>query len=315
MHTALGRAHVVGEGDDVLLIAVVVLQGDLGLFVVAPAGDVDHVVVQVVLALVQPGDVLPDAALVAHGVRAVLLRLVLALRALVGDRDVDAGVQEGLLTHPGVQGLVVVDQLVEHLRVGLEAHDGAGAVRGADDLHVLRLVAAGEFHLVDLSVLMDLDLEPLAEGVDDARADAVQAAGDLVAPAAELAARVQHGEDDLERAFAGLLLNAAAVVVDPDAVAGLDGDVDVLAVARQRLVDRVVHDLIHQMVQTAGAGGADVHARPLAHGLQALEDLDLRGVVFLCDLFRHSVYSVLLVTCYFSIRFRGSRCASSAWRR
>ena len=52
-----------------------------------------------------------------------------------------------------------------------------------------------------------------------------------------------------------------------------------VAVAGQRLVDGVVHDLPHEVVQAALAGRADVHARPLADGLEALEDLDRGGVV------------------------------------
>ena len=55
----------------------------------------------------------------------------------------------------------------------------------------------------------------LDERVDHAHADAVQAARDLVATAAELAAGVQHGVHDLERVLAGGVLadrDAAAVV-------------------------------------------------------------------------------------------------------
>ena len=62
-------------------------------------------------------------------------------------------------------------------------------------------MAAGEFHLIKLP-----DLQPLGKRVDDRRADTVQTAGDLIAPAAEFAARVQDGIDDLQRGLAGLLL-------------------------------------------------------------------------------------------------------------
>jgi hypothetical protein len=51
-----------------------------------------------------------------------------------------------------------------------------------------------------VAVAPHLDDELLGERVDDRRADAVEAAGDLVAAAvAELAAGVQDGEDDLDR--------------------------------------------------------------------------------------------------------------------
>ena len=54
----------------------------------------------------------------------------------------------------------------------------------------------------------DLDRSRLGQRVDDADADAVEATRDLVAAAAELAAGVEHGVDDLERVLAGLLLHA-----------------------------------------------------------------------------------------------------------
>ena len=101
--------------------------------------------------------------------------------------------------------------------------------------------------------------------------------------AAELAAGGQDGGDDLQRGRAGLRLNihgdAAAIVGDGDGVALVDGDVDLGAVTGQRLVDGVIHDLVHQVVQTGRAGGADVHTGALADCFQSLKHLDLRGVV------------------------------------
>ena len=279
VHAALGGVDIVCEGDEGLLIAVVVLQGELRDGLALRAGEVDHVLVHGGLVLVEVAHILADAALVAEDVP------LLPALALVADVDGEAGVQKGLLAHAGVQHVVVVDDLVEHLGVGLEAHGGAVAVGLAEHMDGLDDLAAGELHAVALSLLVDLDLEPLAQRVDDRSADAVQAAGDLVAAAAELAAGVQHGEHDLEGAFAGLLLDvhgdAAAVVADADDVALLDDDLDGGAEARQSLVDGVVHDLVDQMVQAGGRGRADIHARPFAHGLQALEDLDLRGVILL----------------------------------
>ncbi len=60
------------------------------------------------------------------------------------------------------------------------------------------------------------------------------------------------------------------------AAVGQQRDLDAVAVAGQRLVDRVVDDLPDQVVQAALAGRADVHAGPLADRLEALEDLDDR---------------------------------------
>ena len=65
----------------------------------------------------------------------------------------------------------------------------------------------------------------------------------------------------------------------------MQGDNDLSAVSCQRLVHRVIDDLVNQMVQTALVRGADVHARTLAHSLKALEHLNLVLVIGLCHLF------------------------------
>ena len=124
--------------------------------------------------------------------------------ALVHGADAQAGVEEGLLPHAGVEGIIVVHRVLKHLRVGLEGDGGAGAVGGAHHGHGLGHIAPGKLHLIDLAVLVDLDLQPLGQGVDHAGAHAVEAAGDLVAAAAELAAGVEDGKHHLQGGQAGL---------------------------------------------------------------------------------------------------------------
>ena len=115
----------------------------------------------------------------------------------------------------------------------------------------------------------------------------MQAAGHLVAVVVELAARVQLGHHDLGRRALPLVVvldvgrDAAAVVDHRDRVVGVDHDLDVVAEARERLVDRVVEHLEHHVVQSGAIGRvADVHARTLADGVEPLQDLDAVGVVF-----------------------------------
>ena len=69
----------------------------------------------------------------------------------------------------------------------------------------------------------------------------------------------------------------ATVVGDGDAVVDVDLDVDLVAVAGQRLVDGVVDDFEDQVVEPTLGGIADVHARAFAHGREALEHLDVAG--------------------------------------
>ena len=143
----------------------------------------------------------------------------------------------------------------------------------------------------------------LGKRVDDRNADAVEAARDLVAPAlAELAARVKDGEDHLGRGalLLGMLVDrdATAVVDHGDRLVGVDRDLDVVAVAGQRLVDGVVDDLVDDVMEAAGAGRADVHARALAHRIETTEDRDLAG----------GVVAVLGGTVLLRVSFAGACC-------
>src|SRR5262249_20749116 len=130
----------------------------------------------------------------------------------------------------------------------------------------------------------DLAGELAAERVHHRAAHAVQAARVQVVALIELPAGVQGGEDDLQRRLpvAGVDVdrNAAAVVGHGDRLPVLvERHLDPVGVAVDALVDAVVDDLPEQVVVAGEVGAADVHRRPLADRLQALEDLDVAGAV------------------------------------
>ena len=217
MHTALGGVDVVGEGHDDLIKAVLaVLHGDLRHGIVLGARHVDHAVVEGRLILVDEGDKLPDAPLVVHE----FLRL--PARAAVGHQDTHPGVQKRLLPHPAVEGFIVVDGSLKHLRVRLEQHLRTRLVGGPHDGHFLGDIPPGELHLIDLPVLVYPHLHPLAQRVDHAASNAVEAAGHLVSAAAELTAGVQNGIHHLQGGLPRLGLyihrHAPAVIRNPDGV-------------------------------------------------------------------------------------------------
>jgi hypothetical protein len=68
--------------------------------------------------------------------------------------------------------------------------------------------------------------------------------------------------------------DAATVVDHGDRVVDMDGDVDLVAEAGQRFVDRVIDDFVDQVVKPGRAGRSDVHRGALANGFEPLENLD-----------------------------------------
>ena len=126
----------------------------------------------------------------------------------------------------------------------------------------------------------------------------MQAAGNLVAPAAEFAARMQHRQANFHRGAVHLRVKidreAAPVIQHARGTVGVQGDGDFGAVACQRFVDGVIYNFINQVIQTAHIGGADIHARPFSYGLQSLEHLNLSRVIMM-SLLGHGATSLRTV--------------------
>ncbi len=297
VRAALVRVDRVGVGEHVLGVGRGPLhrdlEGDLARRVLRLEGD-DLLVDDLgVTHFVQVFDVVDQTALVEEDVArllrdrlAVLLRLVRRLRPLVGQLDAQSLVEERHLLEPGAERVVVeLDRLLEDLRVRPERDARPGLLGGLALLELLlRDAALGEAVPPDEALLLDLHVEAGRQRVHDRGSDAVQTAGDGVGPAAELAARVQDREHDLDRGLrrvGGVRVDgdAAAVVDHAHAAVGEKGDEDRVGVAGQRLIDGVVDDLVDEVVQSAGSGRADVHAWALAHGLESFEDLDRVGAV------------------------------------
>ena len=136
-----------------------------------------------------------------------------------------------------------------------------------------------------LAVAPDPQFQPVRQRVHDRDADPVQTARDLVGILVELAARMQLGHDDLGGRTPFVLVDihrhATAVVAHRYAGIRVDRDIHGVGMARQRLVDAVIHDLVDHVMQTRPVIGiADIHAGTFADSLQPFENLDGIGTVF-----------------------------------
>ena len=74
--------------------------------------------------------------------------------------------------------------------------------------------------------------------------------------------------------------NTAAVVLHRHGVITPDRYINRIAIASQRLVNRVIHDLVYEMVQTLFTGRADVHRGTEPNGFQPLQNFDTTSVIF-----------------------------------
>ena len=291
MRPALVGVDVVHEREDVLVVAIVVLERELDVDAVSLGIDVHDLLVQNLFLVVEELHHLPEAAL---GVEDLTL---LHSLALVLERDADALVQIGQLAQPVGDGVVIELELGEDRVIGLEP-DRRAARLGVDFVEHLELrhgVAALEVHVVLLPAAPHPHLQLLGERVHDRHADAVQSARHLVGVLVEFATRVQHRHRELDAGnfFGGMDVdrNSAAVIDDGDRIVGVDRHVDHRRMARQRFVDRVVDYFVNQVVETSRGRRADVHAGTFANCLETFENLYLTSVVLrradFCCCFSH----------------------------
>ena len=228
--------------------------------------------------VVERGVELLELGLVADQVEQPLLRDEL----LAVDLQRQAGVEVGVHPHAAGDVLFAELELLEDLRVGREAHEGAVALRRPALAPLLRderaLVEEG---LGELALAEGAHLEGRRQGVDGLGADAVHADRELEDIVVELAAGVLP-RDAVDDAAEG---DAAAVVADGDLPGRVvDGDLDLAAVAHDELVDGIIDDLLQEdvdavLVLAAIARAADVHAGALADVVDIRQGLDMLFVV------------------------------------
>ena len=274
---AVGVGDRVGEAQNLVVVTRVVLHHTVHDDFVLGRVERDRLGVDDLLVFADLLDELHDALLVKK-------RLRLAVLALVNQHDGDARIQERQLAQSMVQNLrLVLGRDGENYRVRHEGDLRAGLVRLADNVEWLGGFALRKLDVVHLAVTINLRLKPDRERVHALGANPVQPAGVLVRPLAELAARVQIGEHQLDRRHIELLVrvhrDAAPVVLHRHRAVHVDRDLYLVAIASQVLVDRVVEHLVHTVMKSFFVRVADVHPRPLPHGLQTLEFVNFRCVV------------------------------------
>ena len=171
--------------------------------------------------------------------------------------------------------------LLKHERIRHKGYLGPGVrnIAGSQLFKRHCCLTSRKSLVINDPALFDLDIKPLGERVDDRSSDAVKSSGNLISAAAEFTACMELGKYKVDRVSSCLVVDAdgdaSSVIFYRDAPVLIDRHLDMCTVTCQRLIHRVVHDLIDQMVKTSGRSSSDVHARSLADGLESLKHLDI----------------------------------------
>ena len=219
-----------------------------------------------------------------------IVKLLTLARAFIEELDAHAAVEKRQFLQPFVQQIVVELGRLEDHGVGLERGLRADFLGRPDSLHGSQRNAAFVLLLVDVPVAGHFDFAPLRQEIHDRHAHTVQSAGRLVGTFLEFSAELQDRHHAFERGdFSPQFLRQLFVRFDGDASAivlhrhrtiGVDNHFDVFGKSGHGLINRIVDDLIHQVVQTTRRDVADIHGRPLADMIHVRQMLQvLRPIV------------------------------------
>ena len=275
MAATLHGVDGVGEGQDALGETLVVLQRNLDGVSVGLALNVQRPKIHPTFVAIQILDERADAALEVEG--------VLEVDPLIVQHDGQRLVEEGQLPQPMRHDVPVEAELFEDFWIRPEPNicpRGIGLTAGFERRD-RRTPAV--FLVVLLAVPHHRHQQPLRQGVDDGQPDPVQTSRHLVATSAELAAGVELGHDDLQGGLALVFhdvdRDTTAVVGDRGGPVLVEGYLDPGAEPCQRLIGRVVDDLIDEVMETPVIGRPDVHPGTASDWLQTLQNLDGLGVI------------------------------------
>ena len=265
--------NVVGEAQQVLVEAVVPLQGDFYADAVFTLNiEVEHLVHRVLVGV----QVINECTQATF----VLEQLLLAA-ALVLEDDTHTGVQEGQFTNPLGQDVPAKVDILEGFSRRLEVDLRTRGFAFTHNSHrrLRNTVDVGLFP--DLAAAAYSQDQQFGQGVYHRNTYTVQAAGYFVGVVIELTAGVQHGHDDLGCRYAFFFMhvnrNTAAVIAHGDGLVRVDRDGDVVAMASQRFVDGVVDYFEHHVVQTAAIVSiTNVHTGTFAYGIKAFQHFNAR---------------------------------------
>jgi len=201
----------------------------------------------------------------------------------------------------------------ENLLVRFET-DGASVFVGFTDnfQRGFDLTALMEADMEDLTLAIDEDVQPFAEGVRDGRADAVKSAGSRIGSAIEFSAGMQGGENQLDSGHMGLGMDidrkAASFVLNLDGAVFMQDDGDGLAKAVDGFVFGVIDNLPNELVKAGRTGSLNIHAWAFANTFEFAQNLDVLCCIFLfCFNEIDHCFFIAQFACYYSKGEGGKR--------
>ena len=207
--------------------------------------------------------------------------------ALIRQDDAQTLIQKRHLLQARTQRLKIELNRFENFRIRVERLSRSRRIclSATGETLAHNMAAILKRHVPLVALTLNAGIDAARKRVHNRNTNTVKTTRNRVTAAAELTASVQNRHDDLDGRTAlrrvHIHRNTTAVILNTDATIVLQCHADRIRITCQRLIDRVVHDLVHEVVQTTRASRTDIHAGALTNSLETLKHRNRRRTIFL----------------------------------
>src|SRR5208283_2921548 len=289
VHSAIAVRDGVREALNILGVRICVLEDNVDItdfrFIIdhefPHSADDDRFRMDKLLGFTELLDVFADAFLVNEGL------FSMRFRTFVDQVNLESMVEEGEFPHTVCENIELelgCDRKDFRVRQKRDQSSGMLLVLDlADNFQFAARFAADKRYQIDFTVPRHLGFEPFRESVNALCTYAMEPTRKFVRPLPEFTARMQVGEDELNRRHLKFRMhfdrNSAPIVANGDRAVDMDSYIDARAKPGEMFVNRVIENLKNAVVQAALIRISNVHSGPFSNRLQALEFVNLRSAV------------------------------------
>ena len=280
MSTTLRCINIIYKSIAVLCIRVIVLHGNLYRHTVLLSFAVNDFRVKRFLASVQIAYKFTDTTFIMEN--------FLSFHSFSGifKRNLQSLCQECHLSQTLFQNVIIIYCFLKYFFIRKEDNCCSGLIRLAVSHNLQRIHSFTAFIslLINLTFMIDPYFKPCGKCIYYRRTYSVKTTGYLVPSASKFTAGMKNGKYYFYSRNPCFMIdsyrNTTSVIYNCDRVVRINNYLNLCTKSCQCFINRIIYNLINQMMKTSAGCTSDIHTWSLSYGFQTFQNLDLIRSVF-----------------------------------
>ena len=184
------------------------------------------------------------------------------------------------------QDIVIIYCLLKDLTVRKEHNCGSCLTRitYSDFFQRIHCLSAFISLFINFTFTADGDFQPGRQCIYNRSAYSMETTGYFVSSTAEFTAGMKNGKNNFNCRDSCFMIdtyrNTTSVIDNCNGIIRIDHNLNFRTKSSKCFINRIVYDLINQMMKTSAGCTSDIHTRSLSYGFQTFQNLDLIRSVF-----------------------------------